>query len=217
MIAVVKKFVLFDNDGVLVDTEHWYYTAGERALAEVGVTLDKEQYLLDMARGAGAWAQARAAGLDDETIDRLRLVRNGYYQEYLRTEPIEIDGVVDALEALAPYVRMAIVTTSKREDFELIHRALTITAHMDVVLVRGDYARAKPDPDPYLTALRWFGAQRHEALVVEDSSRGLASAVAAGIDCAVVDNAFTASQDFSQATWRIRSLAELTGIVLGST
>ncbi|KQR17876.1 HAD family phosphatase [Cellulomonas sp. Leaf334] len=213
----MKKFILFDNDGVLVDTEPLYYAAGERALAEVGVTLDKEQYLLDMAHGVGAWAQARAAGIDDDTIDRLRVIRNAYYQEHLRTGPIEIDGVVAALADLSPYVRMAIVTTSKRADFDLIHRGRRIVQHMDFVLVRGNYTRAKPDPDPYLTALRRFGADQDEALVVEDSSRGLRSAVAAGIDCAVVENEFTRSQDFSQATHRIRSLAELKGIVLGST
>ncbi|MDQ0372623.1 HAD superfamily hydrolase (TIGR01509 family) [Cellulomonas humilata] len=215
MIADVKKFILFDHDGVLVDTEHWYFTAGERALAEIGVRLDKEQYLLDMASGAGTWVQAKAAGISDGTIDRLRRIRDGYYQEYLRTEPIEIDGVVEALAELSPYVRMAIVTTSKREDFELIHRGRHIRQHMDFVLVRDDYARAKPDPEPYVTALQRFGAEKHEALVVEDSSRGLRSAVAAGIDCAIVDNTFTRSQDFSQATYRIHSLAELKGVVLG--
>ena len=213
----MKTFLLFDHDGVLVDTEPWYYRAGERALAEIGVTLDKEQYLLDMTGVAGTWAQARAAGVDDDTIDRLRQVRNGYYQEYLRTEPIEIDGVVEALEELSAYVRMAIVTTSKREDFELIHRHRHITQHMEFVLVRDDYSRPKPHPEPYLTALRRFGADPHEALVVEDSLRGLRSAVAAGIDCAVVDYAFTQSHDLSQATYRIRSLAELKGLVLGST
>ena len=216
MIVDVKKFILFDHDGVLVDTEHWYYTAGAQALAEIGVSLDKEQYLLDMTSGAGTWAQAKAAGVDDATIDRLRRIRNAYYQQYLRTEPIEIDGVVAALAELSTYVRMAIVTTSKREDFELIHRRRHIRQYMDFVLVREDYTRAKPDPEPYLTALRRFEADKREVLIVEDSARGLRSAVAAGIDCAVVDNAFTTSQDLSQATHRIRSLAELTGIVLGS-
>ncbi|WP_281285076.1 HAD-IA family hydrolase [Nocardioides albertanoniae] len=84
---------------------------------------------------------------------------------------------------------------------------------MDFVLVREDYDRAKPHPEPYLAGLRRFGATAEEALVVEDASRGLASAVAAGIDCAVVRNEFTADQDFSAATHRIDSLAEVTGIV----
>lgn len=211
----MKKYILFDHDGVLVDTEPWYYRAGERALAEIGLTLDREQYLENMGHGAGTWAPAKAAGVDDDTIERLRGVRNGYYQEYLRTEDIEIDGVVDVLAELSRYVRMAIVTTSKREDFELIHRDRHIRQFMDFVLDREDYTRAKPDPEPYATALARFGASRDEALVVEDSSRGLRSAVAAGIDCAVVHNDFTTSQDFSQARYRIETLAELKSIVLG--
>ena len=217
MIAQVKKYILFDHDGVLVDTELWYYKAGERALAEIGVALNKDQYLLDMAQGAGTWAQAKAAGIDAHTIDRLREVRNGYYQEYLRNEPIEIDGVATALAELSHHVRMAIVTTSKREDFELIHRGRHIRQYMDFVLVRDDYTLPKPDPEPYLLALKRFGARKDEALVVEDSSRGLRSAVAAGIDCAVVYNEFTGQQDFSGASCRIQSLAELTDIVTGST
>jgi beta-phosphoglucomutase-like phosphatase (HAD superfamily) len=109
--------MLFDHDGVLVDTEFWYYKAGERALADIGLTLDKDQYLRDMNQGLGTWTQARAAGIDEQAIGRQREVRDDYYQEYLRTEGIEIEGVVDALAELSRYVRMAIVTTAKRADW----------------------------------------------------------------------------------------------------
>jgi beta-phosphoglucomutase-like phosphatase (HAD superfamily) len=61
---------------------------------------------------------------------------------------------------------------------------------MDFVLVREDYELANPHPEPYLTALARFGANKEEALVVEDSARGLSSAVAAGIECAVIFNEF---------------------------
>ncbi len=210
----MKKYVLFDHDGVLVDTELWYFKAGERALADIGVALDKDQYLRDMSRGLGTWTQAEAAGVDARTINRQRKVRNAYYQEYLRTEPIEIDGVVEALAELSQYVRMAIVTTAKRADFELIHQERQITPYMDFVLVREDYTLAKPHPEPYLTGLKRFGAAKAEALVVEDSSRGLSSAVAAGIDCAIVYNDFTKSHDFSQARYQIQTLVDLKDIVL---
>src|SRR5262245_46536 len=213
----VKKYVLFDHDGVLVDTEPWYFRAGQRALADVGVTLDQEQYLRDMSQGLGTWTRARAAGLDDQTISRQRAARDAYYQEYLRTEAIEIDGVVDTLAELSSYVRMAIVTTSKRADFELIHEQRQIRRFMDFVLVREDYELAKPHPEPYLAGLKRFGATADETLVVEDSSRGLASAVAAGIDCVVVDNSFTRGQDFSRARYRIDALSELKDLVLTST
>ncbi|TDD59465.1 HAD family hydrolase [Kribbella antibiotica] len=210
----MKRYILFDHDGVLVDTEFWYYQAGSRALAEVGFTLDREQYHQDTNQGIGTWAQARAAGVDEQTIDRQRIVRDAYYQEYLRTEAIEIEGVVETLAELSAQVRMAIVTTSKRADFDLIHEKRHITQFMEFVLVREDYVRSKPHPEPYLTGLKRFGASAGEALIIEDSARGLQSAVAAGIDCAIVHNEFTRGQDFTQATHRIRSLSELRELLL---
>ncbi len=212
----MKKYILFDHDGVLVETELWYYRAGARALADIGFTMDEDQYLRDMNQGLATWAQARAAGVDEETIGRQREVRNGYYQEYLRTERIEIDGVVEALAELATYVRMAIVTTARRVDFDVIHEGRHIRRFMEFVLTREDCRLAKPHPEPYLSALKRFGATPQETLVVEDSSRGLSSAVSAGIDCVVVHNDFTRSQDFSRASCRIDTLSELRDIILST-
>ena len=110
---------------------------------------------------------------------------------------------------------MAIVTTAKRADFEIIHEKRQITQFMEFVLVREDYGLAKPHPEPYLAALERFGGAKDRTLVVEDSERGLRSAVAAGIDCAVVDNEFTRGGDFSQASHRIERLADLVDIIGG--
>ncbi len=110
---------------------------------------------------------------------------------------------------------MAIVTTAKKADFELIHRTRNIVPHMDFVLMSGDYARSKPAPDPYLAALDRFAINREAAVVIEDSERGLRSAIAAGIDCIVVYNKFTATQNFSGATHYVDSLAELPGLIYG--
>jgi HAD superfamily hydrolase (TIGR01509 family) len=170
-----------------------------------------------MNRGLGTWAQARAAGIDEQAIGRLREARDDYYQAYLRTEVIEIKGVVEALAELSRHARMAIVTTAKRADFGLIHEKRRIRQFMDFVLVREDYQHAKPHPEPYLTGLKRFGATEEETLVVEDSPRGLKSAVAAGIDCAIVRNDFTHSPDFSEASYRIEALIELRDIVVGGT
>ena len=210
----MKKYILFDHDGVLVDTEFWYYKAAERALADIGFALDKQQYLRDMTQGLGSWAQAKAAGIAEQALSTRRAARDAYYQEYLRTEPIEIEGVVEALAELSRYARMAIVTTAKRADFEIIHEKRQIRQFMDFVLVRDDYELAKPHPEPYLTGLRRFGAGKEEALAVEDSARGLSSAVAAGIDCVIVYNDFTKAQDFSQASYRIDTLIGLKDIIL---
>jgi HAD superfamily hydrolase (TIGR01509 family) len=209
----MKQFILFDHDGVLVDTEFWYFKAAERALADIGFILDKQQYMKDMTQGAGSWAQAKAAGLDTQTLSTRRVARDAYYQEFLKTEAIDIEGVLEALAELSQFTRMAIVTTAKRADFQLIHERRTICSFMEFVLVREDYELAKPHPEPYLTALNRIGGRKEEALVVEDSNRGLCSAVAAGIECAIVYNDFTKAQDFSQATHRIESLMGLKDII----
>ncbi len=213
----VKKYILFDHDGVLVDTEFWYYKAGERALADIGFALDRDQYLRDMIQGEATWAQARAAGIDEQTISRQREVRDVYYQEYLRTEDIEIEGVLETLDVLSGEYRMAIVTTSKPADFALIHERRSILDYMEFYLAREDYERAKPHPEPYLKGLQRFGATAAETVVVEDSARGLKSAIAAGIDCIVVANEFTATHDLSKATAKVATFRELPSTIKGLT
>lgn len=211
----MKKYILFDHDGVLVDTEFWFYKAGARALADIGLTLDRDQYLRDMTQGMATWAQAVAAGVDEQTISRQREVRDVYYQEYLQTEDIEIAGVLETLDVLADEYRMGIITTSKPDDFALIHENRSILDYMDFYLARDDYERAKPHPEPYLKGLQRFGATAAEAVVVEDSARGLNSAVAAGIDCIVVANAFTESHDLSKATAKVTTFRELPSTIKG--
>ena len=205
----MKTTILWDHDGVLVETEPWYYEATRLKLEELGIPLPQNEYLKDMADGTSAWERAVAAGLTLEEVGRHKKQRNELYQHFLRTKDIEIEGVESVLEQLSENYNMAIVTTSKSEDFELIHRERSITKHMAFVLASGDYHRSKPHPDPYLTALDRFGVARQQTVVVEDSQRGLRAAVAAGIDCVVVKNEFVKAQDLSAATHQIDSLAML--------
>lgn len=209
----MKRFILWDHDGVLVDTEPLYFEATRSALARLGVDLPLDGYLEDMAHGITAWERARRHGIDEDRIRRHREARDVHYQRLLSERDIGIPGVEPVLAGLAGRYAMAIVTTARRADFELIHAERQIVRHMDFVLASGDYPRAKPAPDPYLTALERFGAEPAEAVVVEDSERGLRAAVAAGIDCVVVANDFVRGQDFSRATARIDRLDELPGVI----
>lgn len=209
----MKNFILFDNDGVLVETELWYFRANEKAMKELGVTLQLDLYLEMMKYGGNWWEIAMDRGISLEEVNRARERRSRYYQHYLRTEEIAIEGVEEVLAELSKDYRMGIVTTSRRVDFELIHHEKKLTRFMEFVLCEEDYPRAKPHPDPYLKGLELFKAKPHEAIVVEDSERGLKAAVAANIECAVVKNDFTASHDFSAATYRINSLYDLKSLL----
>ncbi len=209
----MKKYILFDNDGVLVETEKWYYLANVEILKTMGITLDEERYRDIMVNGQSAFLLAEEAGFDSASVEAARDRRNELYQHYLETEDITIEGVYDVLAALNEKYRMGIITSARREDFELIHAKRGITDHMEFALCSGEYGRSKPHPDPYLNGLARFGGEKHEAIVVEDSERGLRSAVNAGIDCVVVHNHFTISHDFSNATHRIKTLHELEALL----
>lgn len=206
-----KKYLLFDNDGVLVETEYWYYEASKRALKEFfdyDVTLDR--YMQLMTDGKGVWVDIQTSS---QEITIAREQRDLYYQEYLKTKELAIPNVIEVLKELSKKYKMGIVTTSRRVDFELIHKGRGITDFMDFVLCVEDYPRAKPYPDPYLKGLELFKGKKSEALVIEDSERGLLSANAAEIECVIVHNEFTKTQNFSSASAKVSDLQKLLEIL----
>ena len=203
------KYILWDNDGVLVNTEQWYFAATREALAELGVQLPIDAYQQIMIQGRSSWELAAQAGVDPQQIKDGQDLRDELYRTYLSNNDLRIKGVFEVLSELAQHYQMAIVTTCRRDDFELIHSNLDLLQFMQFVLTREDYAESKPHPEPYLTALQKFSATSSQALVVEDSERGLRAARAAAIDCAVVDYHFTRGHDFSAAQYRLQTLKEL--------
>jgi HAD superfamily hydrolase (TIGR01509 family) len=208
-----RRYILWDHDGVLVDTERWYFVATRDVLDGLGIDLPQETYLEYMTRGQPCWDLCRARGMSDEEVSRYRGLRNSIYQEHLRTQTIEVDGVADVLSTLSRSFEMAVVTTARREDFELIHRSRDLLGFFRFVLTVEDYRRAKPHPDPYLAGLERLGARPDQTVAIEDSARGLHSTLAAGLDCIVARSPFTASQDFSGA-WRVvDSIRQVPGIL----
>ena len=209
----MKKYILFDNDGVLVETENWYYEANKKALKQLGLNLQMDEYQEIMARGGTAWELAINAGITTEIIDKKRVQRDNYYQEFLHTKNLEIPNVKKVLKNLSKKYKMAIVTTSRRVDFELIHKNSGLSDYMQFVLCVEDYERAKPYPDPYLKGLELLKASAKDTIVVEDSQRGLISAVNANIECVIVKNEFTKTHDFSKANYFIDTLEQLETIL----
>jgi len=209
----MKKYILFDNDGVLVETEKWYFRANQEILKQMGIKLSEERYLDIMVKGQSAFLLAEEEGFHTMEVEKARDQRNELYQHYIQTEDIAIKGVNEVLSELKQKYKMGIVTSSRREDFDLIHDSRGLIDHMDFVLCSGEYPRSKPHPDPYLLGLQNFAAQKHEAIIVEDSQRGLESAHSAGIDCVIVHNHFTRSHDFSHAKHFINNLDELEALL----
>ena len=205
----LKNYILFDNDGILVETEKWYFEANKKSLALLGLNLDMDFYQNIMIKGGSAFELAQLHNIKNNIIEKHRRIRDNYYQEFLQTKDITIPNVKKVLKELSKKYKRAILTTSRRVDFELIHNNRGLIDFMDFVLCVEDYTKAKPHPEPYLKGLEKFGAKDYEAIVIEDSQRGLESAKNANIDCIVIKNEFTSKQDFKKADYFINSFEEL--------
>jgi HAD superfamily hydrolase (TIGR01509 family) len=200
--------ILFDNDGVLVDTEHLYFRANQEALAGVGIELDVAAYVqLLLREGTGVWHLARDRGLGATDIDALRAARDRRYLEMVADADLVMPGVADIVPALARRYRLAIVTSSEPGPFARTHARTGLLPHFEMVLAQGDYARSKPEPDPYLRAVERLGVAGERCLVIEDSERGLRAAKAAGLCCWVIPSALTIGGRFDAADAVLDNLA----------
>lgn len=197
------RAILWDNDGVLVDTEQLFYEANRELFLPLGLELTP-QHFFDwyLADNCGAW-HLLAPRLSEARAEELRAGRNVRYAARLRSEHIPaVAGVAAVLAALTPRLRMGVVTSANREHFEIIHQRLDLLQYFEFVLTHESYTHSKPSPEPYLLGLRRMGVRADQALVIEDSPRGLQAATAAGIRCIILRNALTRQHDFPGA-WRV--------------
>ena len=103
--------VLWDNDGVLVDTEGLYFGATQAVLKTVGIDLTPEQCKeIPLRRGESTFQLALEGGISDMEIACLQAERDRLYVESLRAQPCVIDGVEESLRSLHGRVRMGVVT-----------------------------------------------------------------------------------------------------------
>jgi HAD superfamily hydrolase (TIGR01509 family) len=204
------RAIFWDNDGVLVDTEHLYFEASRQVLARVGIELTEADYCeLFLHQGKGAWHLAEERGVAGREIEALRDERNALYTRLLDGPPRLIDGVTDVLEALHGKYVMGVVTSSRKDHFDVIHRSTGVLKYFDFVLTAGDYGRTKPAPDPYLAAIERSAVSPAECVAIEDSERGLQAAKLAGIRCLVVPSRLTQGCRFAGAHGVLESVRDV--------
>ena len=202
--------ILFDNDGVLVDTEPLFLQATQELLATIDIRLTLEDYHdISMRQGRSVFDLAAAQGVSDREILDLRARRGERYSELIEEGIAVLDGVVAALERLHGTVPMAIVTSSRRDHFDRIHRQTDLMRFFDFVLADGDYTDHKPHPSPYLAAAQRLDVDPRRCLAIEDTERGLISATSAGMSCIVIPNALSDAGDFEAAHSILVSMNEL--------
>ncbi len=204
--------VLFDFDGVLVDTEWAIYQSWKRTFEAHGQHLPLDIYTRCIGTDFAVWSpkthleELTGLAFDWHDLDARR------QQEIMADLAHEgpMHGVPAFLRRLAAEgMPTAVVSSSSHHWVDGWLEKLGFAGHFKTTVCRGDAARIKPAPDLFLEASSRLAIPPKDCLVIEDSLNGLKAAKAAGMAVWIVPNRVTECLDFSQADQVFRSMAEL--------
>lgn len=206
------RHVLWDHDGVIVDTEPLFFEATAHVLAEHGAPFSHEEWAVLQAQGQGIVRLIKEAGLTAEEAE-IRRRRDEVYGALIATRDVFIPGARQVVESVSAKYPSVMVTTSLHRFVHQMHGHSGLLDHFAHVVTADDCTHHKPHPEPYLRAVELLGASVDECIAIEDSPRGLAAAKAAGLRCAVVRSSFMTAAVFDGAEIVLDHLSEFEGFL----
>jgi putative hydrolase of the HAD superfamily len=207
------RAVIFDFDGLVVDTESAGYLTWKEIFESHGHFLPVERYAQVVGTDFKTAYDPRrdleeltGRDFDWPAMETRRCEREKEFHHTLATLP----GVRDLLaEARALGLRTAIASSSPQSWIQSWMEKLLLRGEFDHFSTVDDTGKVKPDPSLFLHAAENLGVVREEVLVFEDSLNGLRAARAAGMRCVVAPGPMTRHLDFTGAWRRVESLAEI--------
>lgn len=201
--------VVFDMDGVLVDSEPFICEAAIRMFAERGLSVKPEDFIPFVGAGenryVGGVAEKYGFPID---IERDKARTYAIYHQIVRGKLEPLPGVHDFISrARDKGLKLAVASSADRVKIATNLRELKLASDTFDVIVSGlDVVKKKPDPEIFLAAAAQLGVEPVGCLVVEDAVNGVAAARAAGMRCLGITTSFSA--DELAADWHAHSLAE---------
>jgi HAD superfamily hydrolase (TIGR01509 family) len=206
------KALIFDFDGLMVDTEQSIFNAYCKIFAEHGVELrlstwegiigstgHRDRVFLDLEQQIG------------KAVNREEL------RERARQEHHGISSLLPAIHGVSAQIADAerlglALGVASSSTVQWVHghlQRLDLIHHFQTLCTREDVTEVKPDPEIYTLAISRLGVEPHEAVALEDSPNGIASAKAAGLFCVAIPNPLTAGMSLSAADMRVPALTAL--------
>lgn len=175
------KAYLFDCDGTVADSMPLHYLAWSEALREWNCKFSEERFyelggvpIVEIIERLG-----REQGVE-MPIAKVAKTKEELYFEHLPKLQC-VPEVLEHIEQQQGRIPFAIVSGSTRDSVEASLRVIGLLDRFDVLVCAGDYARSKPDPEPFLIAAQRLGVRPQACLVFEDTQMGIDSATSAGM------------------------------------
>lgn len=219
------KALIFDCDGVLVDTERdGHRIAFNQAFAEykLEVHWDVTLYgqLLKIAGGKermhyyfDQYGWPEGIHHRDSFIKNLHALKTKHFMRIIETGQLPLRSGVERLidEAIKADVKLAVCSTSNKEAVASLVETMLGPERKAIfsALLAGDVvSQKKPDPEIYNLAMQQLGVQRRDCVVIEDSRNGLLAAKGAGMCCLITVSTYTSNEDFSEADKVVAELGD---------
>jgi HAD superfamily hydrolase (TIGR01509 family) len=207
----VIRAIVFDFDGLILDTEEPVYRSWVEVYEAHGQTLPFERWVQIVGSTTTEFHPQRhleerlGRPLSQEVIDS----RIGRRTELILAQQI-LPGILQYIDdATSLGLKLGVASSSTRDWVSGHLERLGILGRFGCVRCRDDVNNAKPEPDLYLAVLDCLGVSPSEALSIEDSPNGVIAAKRAGMLCVAIPNSITATLDLSRADLVLRSLSEV--------
>jgi len=208
---VTIRAIVFDFDGLILDTEEPVYRSWLEVYEAHGETLPFERWVQIVGSTTTEFHPQRhleerlGRPLSQEVVDG----RIGRRTELILAQQV-LPGILQYIEdATAFGLKLGVASSSTRDWVSGHLERLGILGRFDCLRCRDDVNRAKPAPDLYIAVLDCLGVSASEAFAIEDSPNGVIAAKQAGMLCVAIPNSITAKLDLSQADVVLRSLSDL--------
>ncbi len=216
------RAIIFDFDGVIVDSENLIFQLTRQMASQEGWTVTEDEYFRDYLalddRGIIEHLfQSHDRAVDAKRRDELVKWKFDAYQRIIRDGLPAMPGAVDFVKTVAAQFPLAIASGSLRVEIEHLLTKLGLRECFSVLATADDCERSKPDPEVYLKALarlrelpvfKGRALEAAECLAIEDAPLGVVAAQRAGIKCLALAHSRPA-EDLRHANWVFREFAEI--------
>ncbi len=208
----MTEALIFDFDGLIIDTETPDYSSWQETFASYQVTLDRTLWAGFIGGASGTFdVYQHLEDLVGAPVDRdsVQATRRKRYLDLVEANPVR-PGVEEYLEeARRLGLKLGVASSSSRDWVEDHLKRRGLLAYFDRVVCRDDVASVKPDPEVYIRCTSGLGVRPGATLAIEDSANGVTAAKGAGIFCVVVPNPMTADMDLGHADLWLDALTDM--------
>jgi len=205
------KAIIFDMDGVLVDSEPINYEVNKIAFEKAGVKISKKEFIEEwVVKGTGSREAIKRHNVK-MSFEDLQKIKKKIYFDVLKKKVKLKPNAKTALIRLNKKYKMALASHAHKYNVNIIVSKFSLDKFFHVILSKQDVNKGKPDPEIFLKASERLGVKPDECLVIEDTEKGIIAAKRAGMMCiAVPDNWTKKYNNFSRADLVVKSLREIT-------